>query len=310
MSGQAGFNAPGFSHVPASVRRALPRLSGSAAKLAIALCGYADREGRCYPSVRTLMRDAGIMDTRTFNRARDELATCCGLGWGRARHKSLDYWWGACVEPFHTEDTPADAPAACGTDPPSVCGTTPPAMCGTVPHGSAQETPHANDPMSSSIADAAASLRSYFPKQESFRIVREYGPEKIKATLELLAVRNAAGEIKNPAGFLKEALRGGWADGPDAAAEIRWAALCGFVKSNPGLQVNMQHGPARLALHANGRIIAMPLLQGDARALDSAEAESILAPLMEQAERRKASAGGASGAAPQRAQEGEAGFSS
>jgi hypothetical protein len=72
---------PGSAIVPPVVRQRLPDLSGTAAKLAIALSGYVNaKTGDAFPSNQTLMRDAGITDWRTFRDARKELAGC-GLTW-------------------------------------------------------------------------------------------------------------------------------------------------------------------------------------------------------------------------------------
>ena len=73
---------------------ALPQLSNSALRLAVALAKYQDREGRCHPAVRTLMQVAGIHDWRTFARARDELHRI-GLIWTaqRGRKGSTQYSW-------------------------------------------------------------------------------------------------------------------------------------------------------------------------------------------------------------------------
>ncbi len=85
---------PGSAIVPPLVRQRLPDLSGTAAKLAIALSGYVNgKTGDAFPSNKTLMANAGITSWRTFRDARKELAGC-GLTWKAGKGKALTtYRW-------------------------------------------------------------------------------------------------------------------------------------------------------------------------------------------------------------------------
>ena len=85
---------PGSAIVPPLVRQRLPDLSGTAAKLAIALSGYVNgKTGDAFPSNKTLMENAGITSWRTFRHARKELAGC-GLTWKAGNGKALTtYRW-------------------------------------------------------------------------------------------------------------------------------------------------------------------------------------------------------------------------
>ena len=89
---------PGFGIVPAAVIKALPQLSRSAACLAIALAKFMNREtGEARPACKTLQEVAGIRDWRTFAKARNDLATMCGLCWygGRpGRGRTHRYFYG------------------------------------------------------------------------------------------------------------------------------------------------------------------------------------------------------------------------
>ena len=95
----------GSAIIPPAVVAALPKLSGPAAKLAVALGRYADRTGRCWPSTRTLMRVAGINDWRTFRAARESLRAH-GLTWesGKGR-RSCQYRWADVVPVSDTGNT-------------------------------------------------------------------------------------------------------------------------------------------------------------------------------------------------------------
>ena len=85
---------PGSAIVPPLVRQRLPDLSGTAAKLAIALSGYVNgKTGDAFPSNKLLMRDAGITSWETFRHARKELAGC-GLTWTAGKGDRLTvYRW-------------------------------------------------------------------------------------------------------------------------------------------------------------------------------------------------------------------------
>lgn len=85
---------PGSAIVPPSVRHRLPNLSGTAAKLAIALAGYVNaKTGDAWPSNKRLMADAGITSWETFRHARKELAGC-GLNWTAGKGDKLTtYRW-------------------------------------------------------------------------------------------------------------------------------------------------------------------------------------------------------------------------
>lgn len=63
----------GTSVIPPTIVAALPKLTHSAIKLAVIIGKYADLQGYCYPAVRTLKKDAGISDWRTFKAARKSL---------------------------------------------------------------------------------------------------------------------------------------------------------------------------------------------------------------------------------------------
>ncbi|MBM4038884.1 MAG: helix-turn-helix domain-containing protein [Planctomycetes bacterium] len=308
MSGQGSFSAAGFSRVPASVCQALPELSGSAAKLAIALCRYADGDGRCHPSVRTLMSDTGIKDTRTFNRARGELARV-GLRWERNRRGPLRYAWGSCVEPLHTRGGAETPPAVCGTAAPVVCGTAAPAVCGTVAH----RTAHEINPENSSRAAAAALLRAHFhlAEPEAERYAQQWPLDEIKGGLAVLAQRNGSGGVRNPFAYFLKLLREGCAADPATAAELRYRELAAFVRGGGASRVQIGAEPWRLGLSPDGRIMATHFTTGHERPLDWPEAESLLAPLMEQAARHESSDGEPPRPSPPPgAQTGGAGFSS
>ncbi|GEM_PF-3000373 len=83
----------GTSIIPPAVVAALPKLPHSALKLAAVIGKYANQQGECWPAVRTLMKDAGIGDWRTFQAARKSLKVY-GLTWktGTGR-QSCRYKW-------------------------------------------------------------------------------------------------------------------------------------------------------------------------------------------------------------------------
>ncbi len=92
--------------IPESVLKALPRLSGSAVKLAVILCKYADKNGHCYPSEVQLMAGMGTQRWQTFRDAREELKTQCGLSWEASQgRRRIQYHLPPITPTLTVEDT-------------------------------------------------------------------------------------------------------------------------------------------------------------------------------------------------------------
>jgi len=84
----------GFAKLPESVVAALPKLSGSAVKVAVALASFMDKSGACFPTVESIATRAGHTQKRTTERALSRLKR---LGLVRSErgyhHRPNVYWW-------------------------------------------------------------------------------------------------------------------------------------------------------------------------------------------------------------------------
>ncbi|MBN2594856.1 MAG: helix-turn-helix domain-containing protein [Sedimentisphaerales bacterium] len=145
---------PGTSIIPPAVVSALPNLSGAAAKLAIALGKFADKDGKCFPSIETLMHCAGIKHWQTFKNARTELKDRGLLAWKRdSRRQSFRYVLANRV-PAMPIDTQERVPAEIAdtgvpvesADPVPVrnAGRVPAALAEGTPHTTPHRIPHNN----------------------------------------------------------------------------------------------------------------------------------------------------------------------
>ena len=68
---------PRYAYMPAEIIEALPEMSGKACKIAVALAVFMDKQGKCWPSSRTLMETSGIRRRQSVTAALNELV---GLG--------------------------------------------------------------------------------------------------------------------------------------------------------------------------------------------------------------------------------------
>ena len=62
-----------YAYMPAEIIEALPGMSGKACKIAMALAVFMDKQGKCWPSNRTLMGTSGIMRRQSVTAALNEL---------------------------------------------------------------------------------------------------------------------------------------------------------------------------------------------------------------------------------------------
>jgi len=116
----------GTSILPPNIVAAIPKLTHSALKLAVAIGKYADKQGVCWPATRTLMKDAGITDWRTFQAARKSLKPY-GLTWETGKGRRSCRYQLTNVAPVTTTDTMQDIVPVTITDvvPVTITGGTP-----------------------------------------------------------------------------------------------------------------------------------------------------------------------------------------
>jgi len=125
---------PGFAILPRPVLAALPGLSGSAMKVAVALAAHMNEEGVCWPSRDRLSAASGVKDSHTIARSLKELERAGLLRISRGRGRTL-YSWLSPVAPSTEPGNEADAEEPDTEAPTSVNSSHPaPVACVKVSH--------------------------------------------------------------------------------------------------------------------------------------------------------------------------------
>lgn len=84
---------PPYAHLPEHVVKALPKLTGKAARVLIAVASFMDRRGECRPGIETIGERAGIARRNTVSAAIQELQRAGVLAVERRRRKSSRFAW-------------------------------------------------------------------------------------------------------------------------------------------------------------------------------------------------------------------------
>ena len=84
---------PPYAHLPEHVVKALPKLTGKAARVLIAVASFMDRRGECRPGIETIGERAGIAQRNTVSAAIQELQRAGVLAVERRRRKSSRFAW-------------------------------------------------------------------------------------------------------------------------------------------------------------------------------------------------------------------------
>ena len=133
-------------------------------------------------------------------------------------------------------------------------------------HGAARPKNRTGPKSSSKGREAAASLSRCFSEADAAALVAEHGPEAVLAAVGLLERRSEKRAIVNPAGFIRSALEGGWADGPEPELSF-WIDV---ATQHRGAQVRANGDTYRVDV-ANGQIVLTGFLTGHQKPLRTVE---------------------------------------
>ena len=88
---------PRYAYIPAEILEALPEMSGKACKIAVALAVFMNKQGKCWPSSKTLMETSGIRRRQSVTAALNELVELGLLSIKKEKFARNLYTWRAEV---------------------------------------------------------------------------------------------------------------------------------------------------------------------------------------------------------------------